>query len=57
MCIHLQKEIGVYNYFSENNSPNPSLAIKELVYNEIEDTYNLINLIDDLDIINFRLFK
>ena len=44
-CIHLQKEIGIYNYFHQYK--NPVLKIKNLKYNENNEEYQLIDIIND----------
>ena len=45
--IHLQKEIGIYNYFYQDEELLPRLHIKELIYNETSQDYQLIDLINN----------
>ena len=51
-CIHLQKEIGVYNYFNGNDFKSSILLIKNLIYNEHEEIYKINDIINDTIIIN-----
>ena len=51
-CIHLKKEIGIYNYFYDVKDINPALKIKNLVYNENEEEYQLIDIINDSIVLN-----
>ena len=45
--IHLQKEIGVYFYlYSYSNQEQPTLNLQNLIYDEIEKKYKLINILN-----------
>ena len=53
-CIHLQKELGVYNYLTDENDKTPTLLLKNLIYNEDEGKYELIDIIDNSIIIDLK---
>ena len=51
-CIHLQKEIGVYNYFNGDDYKSSILLIKNLIYNEHKEKYELIDIINNTIILD-----
>ena len=46
-CFHLQKEIGIYYYYYEVNGKYiPELKIKNLIYNEDQNEYQLVDVLN-----------
>ena len=44
-CIHLEKNIGIYYYFYDNEMP--PLKIKDLVFNNFNNEYELIDIVNN----------
>ena len=58
-CIHLQKEIGIYYYYYEvNDGFAPEFKIKNLIYNETQNVYQLIDILNcsNINIIDINVY-
>ena len=53
-CIHLRSEIGIYNYQYNGDYYNAVLKIKELIYNERTNIYQLIDIFNSSNLININ---